>query len=409
MGANEMSDARYEKLLGNLSIAVNRDHARRHRRLVWVAAVAAALLAAAAVAAATQQPPWWESGTPPVNPKVVNEQLAPIKGESFPPSADRSRARTVAELKGATLVAAPVAKDGYCMVPALPREPDIGSSCEYQLTDEVRSYSSPGKDPRWIIYGRLTDERAATLDMSDAVGASLQVKLQPGGFFIADLPAARWSALDDGTGAAKVLSGSGKTLATVCLAFGPSPSASGAGATRVPSPLNAPPCSVPEAIPGKPVLSDAQKLVATTLAHDFSVWKAGTTVALWQAPDAGGKDSCEFLAPVPVPLNDPLQIGLTGCGADPGTLPPGKLLTVGFSSGLAHGSYEHLVDGSTDASSGIVRVEVQMPGHTQPLDFVNDHFLGDFAPTAAIHVADAFVVGFDASGKEVARAPLSPH
>src|SRR4051794_24614101 len=53
-------------------------------------------LTAATVTAATNLP-WWQSGAPAVNPKVVDRQLAPNIRASFPPSADGSRARTVAE------------------------------------------------------------------------------------------------------------------------------------------------------------------------------------------------------------------------------------------------------------------------------------------------------------------------
>lgn len=43
------------------------------------------------------------------------------------------------------------------------------------------------------------------------------------------------------------------------------------------------------------------------------------------------------------------------------------------------------------------------------LDFSNGYFLSDVAPTKSLQFDGAFVVGYDASGKEVARAAVSPH
>ena len=400
----------HDELLSHLRTAVNRDQGRlRRRRRVALASVGVVLVTAATVAAATGLP-WWESAAPPVNPKVVDRQLAPQIGTDFPPTADRSRARTVAEINGATLVAAPVGKTGYCLIPALPGHADLGFSCEYQQSDEVRTYAQPASQgtPRWIIYGRFNNPNAATVDLSAAVGTSLRVQLQPGGFFIADVPSSRWDALANGAGPATVLDSSGATLATVCLDWGPSPGSPGAGETRTPSDLGQPPCKAPVQIAVKPDFAQATKLVETTLAYDFSIWKAGTTIALWKAPDQGG-GWCLVLGPVPLPASG-AGAGAEQCGPTTGSPPPGHPLNVSFSSGLAHGMYRHLLQGSVDPSSGIVKVELQTAdGTTRLLDFANGYFLDNVAPTNSVRLDGAFVVGYDASGKEVARAAVSPH
>jgi hypothetical protein len=395
----------HETLLTELRIAVERDHRTRRRHLrVATAMIAMILIGAGTVAAATQAP-WWDNAAPPVNPWVVNRQLAPQIDQSFPPTADPARARTVAELDGATLVAAPVGnKDGYCLIPALPGSADIGFSCEYQLTDEVRAYARPAPDPRWIIYGRFTDERAATLDMSDAVGASLRVTLQPGGFFIAELPKDRWSALDNGAGSAVVLDSNGKTLASVCLNFGPSPSSADAGQTRWASPLNAGGCVSTKPIPMAPVLSKARKLVELKLHYDHGTFTAGTTIALYVSPNRGSDTTCRVIAPVPMPT-DGRPGGAGSCGATKQTSAQHPL-NVMSSSALDHGNYDHLVTGQVDPSLDAVRVEVQVDGATTALALANDNFIGELAPTDSTRIKDAFVVAYNTAGTEVARQKL---
>jgi hypothetical protein len=394
-----------EALLSELRIAVERDHRMRRRHLrVGVAVIAAILIGAGTVAAATQIP-WWDNAAPAVNPEVVNRQLAPQSGESFPPTADRGLARTVAELDGATLVAAPLGKkDGYCLIPALPGSADIGFSCEYQLADEVRAYARPTPSPRWIVYGRFTDERATTLDLSDAVGASLKVTLQPGGFFIADVPKDRWNALDYGAGSAAVLDASGKKLASVCLNFGPSPNSADAGQARWPSPLNEGTCVATKPIPMAPVLSKARKLVETNLHYDLGTFAAGTTIGLYVTPNRGSDTTCRLIAPVPMPTAA-RPGGAASCGETSQTSAQHPL-NVLSSSVLAHGRYDHLVTGQVDPSVNAVRIEVQRDGETTALVFANDNFIGELAPTDSTRIRDAFVVAYNAGGTEVARQKL---
>jgi hypothetical protein len=395
----------HETLLDALRIAVKRDHHVRRRRLRIVIAVIAVMLVGAGTVAAATQLPWWQNAAPPVNPEVVNRQLAPQIGQSFPPAADRALARTVAEIDGATLVAAPVGKkDGYCLIPALPGSADIGFSCEYQLTDEVRAYARPAPDPRWIVYGRFTDERATTLDLSDAVGASLEVTLQPGGFFIADLPKNRWSALDMGAGPADVLDSKGKTLASVCLSFGPSPASTEAGQTRWPSPLSTGACVATTPIPMAPVLSKARKLIEMRLQYDHGTFAAGTNIALYVTPDRGSDATCRVIAAVPMPT-DGRPGGAQFCAATKQTSAQHPL-NVTSSAELDRGRFDHFVSGEVDPSLDAVRVEVQSDAATTVLAFANDNFIGELAPTDSTQIRGAFVVAYDAAGNEVARQKL---
>jgi hypothetical protein len=207
-------------------------------------AACALLLATGAAVAAVHGVPWWEDAAPPMNPKVVDWQLAPpADGGDFPPTADRSRARTVAQADGAALVAAPVGKGGYCVIPSLPGSPDLGFSCVYQLDDEFRSYARPPSDgtPRWIVYGRITDPGAAALDLSEAAGVPFKVAVQRGGFFLGNVPRSRWNELSGQAGKGKIVDASGEILRTGCVNWGPSPDEPGAGLTRYESPARSRP------------------------------------------------------------------------------------------------------------------------------------------------------------------------
>lgn len=400
----------HDDLLRDLRIAVNRDYRRGRRRVrIALGASVVAVLVGGAAAAATNAP-WWQNAAPPVNPKVVHWQLAPQRGSNFPPAADRSRARTVSETNGATLVAAPVSKSGYCMIPALPGHPDLGSSCEYQATDEVRDYALPASKgtARWIIYGRFTNPQAALVDLSDAVGQSLKVKLQPGGFFIADIPTSRWHALNGKAGAASVLDERGKTLSTVCLDFGPSPYSPQAGQGDFPSGLGAPPCKPSTTLVAKPELSKAKVLVQMTLVYRNGIQSAGTTLALWQAPNTGRG---ECLLSGPLSAGPSTRFGGYECGDGPSlnAASSSHPINVSFSSALSHGLYDHLVQGSVYPSSGIVKVELLTPSGLKPLAFANNWFLGELAPTKSLSAPNTYVVGYDQSGHEVARVPVSQH
>jgi hypothetical protein len=404
-----------------------RDFRRVARRRWIVAALAAVLLVLGGVAlAAVADLPWWESAPPPVNPRVVDWQLAPpADGSAFPPTADRSRARTVAEEDGAALVAAPVGQTGYCIIPSLPGSPNIGFSCTYRVTDpktgdgdEFRSYARPASAgaPRWIVYGRITDPAAAALDLSEAVGASLEVPLRPGGFFLANVPESRWDALDESAGRARILDASGATLRTGCVQWGPSPRSARAGLTRYPFwREGAGPCRREPPLPSPAAMdvSRAEKLVQLTLTSDFATWEKGTAIAVWLAPQERGV-VCVFQALAslrPTGHDGANPPGAGSCGRGGRPIPPGQAVTVGFSASREpDGSYAWLIHGIVDPSLGISQLELRSRSASIPVAFGRGHFLAqlgrsnsaDRLPAGGPHV----LIGRDTAGNEVARENL---
>lgn len=396
------------------SDVLTRSRSRQRRRglrspRVVLAFVAFALVATAGALAAAGQLPWWQSGSPPANPWVVHMQLAPGSVQ-YPAQVDRERARTVAESDGATLVAAPMRHgDGYCMIPALPGSPDIGFSCEYQTSDEVRAYARPGKAPRWIIWGRLTRSDAASIDLSNAVGAPLNAKLEVGGFFIANLPPSRWSAINGAAGMADILDASGRTLESVCIQFGPAPSASNAGQFATGSSLETSgKCEPAISIPMAPVLDQAKLLVSTVLVQDFALFKAGERVGVYEAPDAGSPATCTFVETVPAKPLAGHPRGVEGCGLAFGKqTTPDHPVQVSYSYAASSGAFA-LVVGQVDPSLNASRVVVRfVDGSEAPLALESDHFIGEVRSSDAAPTATAEIVAFAADGHEVARQKLS--
>jgi hypothetical protein len=386
---------------------------RRPRVLAAVVA-GALLLATGAAVAAIQGVPWWEDAAPPVNPEVVDWQLAPpADGSDFPPAADRSRARTVVEADGAALVAAPVGKGGYCVIPSLPRTPDLGFSCLYQPGDELRSYARPPSElaPRWIIYGRIIDPDAAALDLSEAAGVPFEVPLQRGGFFLANVPESRWSELSGRAGKGKIVDESGETLRTGCVNWGPSPEGEGAGVSRYPLWSEGDGPCTPRPVPMRPKidLDRAQKLVSFTLTSDASIWKRGTTVALWHAPTLDGRE-CVYVAPAaPRPSGVSSHMpggGICGPPARQRSRSPSPFGPIQMSVSDPGG----LISGEVEPGSGIVRVELRSARGAIELPFSNGYFLGQLreggSPGKEPAGGPYAVVGYDAAGAQVASVEL---
>ena len=127
------------------------------------------------------------------------------------------------------------------------------------------------------------------------------------------------------------------------------------------------------------------------------------------ACDAGG-GWCLLQTPA---ASKPTSVGgPEECGASKSSLRSASAahpLSVGFSSVLSHGAYQHLIQGSVNASSGIVKVELHTPTGTTDLTLANGYFLGQLPPSDSVHADGASVVGYDAAGNEVAHAEVSPH
>jgi hypothetical protein len=393
----------------------------RRRPAVALGLAAALLLITAGAIAAVGAGPWWQGAEPPANPKVVERQLAPPLETSFPPAADRLRARTVARSNGAALVAAPVGESGYCLVPSLPGSPDLGVSCVYSVTnvrsgaaDDMRSYARPASagDPRWIVYGRITDPRAATLDLTQAAGQPFSIPVQRGGFFLADVPEELWSRLDGSAGEAQIRDAAGNVLRRGCVDWGRPPTSSAAGRGSWPLWVSGPPC-VPRRLPPPPPssISEAQKLAEVTLTLDYSVWKAGARIALWRGQSENGEPVLAVAAAVPPPTGRE-TFNLVG-GTWPQTPPirPGEVLRVSFSATrLGPGAYSYVVEGLVKPGSGVGRIELRAGADVLPVALGGDAFLAQIprpGPLDELPPGGPYsLVAFDGSDRELARVDL---
>ena len=98
----------------------------------------------------------------------------------------------------AALVAVATKGGGYCLIPSLTGWSSIGNSCTSAPESELRTYASPsekGGSRVWILYGRVIDDGAASLDLR-GVGLTEPVPLARGGFFLR-------GAAPDGVGGAR--------------------------------------------------------------------------------------------------------------------------------------------------------------------------------------------------------------
>jgi hypothetical protein len=153
----------------------------------------------------------------------------------------------------------------------------------------------------------------------------------------------------------------------------------------------------------KPEIAKATLLVETPLHYHYDGIPADTKIALWQAPDQTG-GQCLI-------VNRSATVFHWGRGSHSavcvqhGSFQPTRLpLSVeGGSSVLDHGVYDHLVLGWANPKSGIVKVVLHEPSGATTLAFRHGWFLGDARPTKKLDVPDAYLVGVDASGREIAR------
>jgi hypothetical protein len=410
-------EAAVERVLGDLRAAVRAHHRRRRRRRLVLTAALLVLATAGVTVAAASQAPWWQDAPPAVHARVVDRQIA---GTALPLKADRSRARTVAEVDGAALVAVPVGDTGLCLIPSLEDNPDIGFGCFRPAKppapgedDEIRAYARPAEqgDPRWIVYGRITDTGAATLDLG-----RFTVPLERGGFLLADVPEDRWDELSRTANEGRILDADGRVLATACVDWGPSPRDEHAGETReVIWRTHAEPCRPsPPHEPPTLDLSRAKKLAELTLTADFSVWKAGDTIAFWSAPSSDGT-----ICIVPGHVTDlEWNVPAGGDCRDPARPWPDEAPTinVGFGAGRIHVNhvplYAWTVSGRVNPGAGIARMELESADGTRPVLLLGTYFFVQLPGTSA----DAGVlpgdgpytlVAYAADGSEVTRVDLA--
>lgn len=229
--SSESYDLTTARTLDALRVAVNRDHrSRRRRRRTATLAVAVLALTGTAIAGTRT---WWTDAPPPDDRAVVDVQLAPTR---YPDGhtellADPKKARTVARTIGASLVAAPSARgSGYCLLPQLPREPGesaVGASLGFGCVPDGSAFGTftglSDGEAVWFVYGRIDDDRAAHVDLSEAAGRPMSIDLGPAGFFIAPLPRELWARLDDRRDEVAVVAADGTLLRRVCVPFSGAP------------------------------------------------------------------------------------------------------------------------------------------------------------------------------------------
>lgn len=397
-----------------------RRHVMRSRRQLSLVALAALVLAGASVAA-IKEAPWWQSGAPPVDPQAA----AAVARDNMPANVQVDRARTVATSGDAALVAVPLNATGYCLIPALDGRARFGAQCVYAVRhpssgdeDSIHSVASQGSGSdagAWIVYGRITDPRATSVEFG-----SLSVTLSDGGFFVANIPREEWDALSGHADRGRVLDSSGTTIRSGCISWGSSPSAHGparemgsdvvwsgskTGACRPVAPVAVPTIDYGRA---KPILD-------VTLAQSYSIWKKGQTISFYEAPSSDG-NTCVVATGPGMTIRDIEARHVGGCETIPNAS-GSELINAQLSAQLAHDngspSYLWSVSGYFDpqkvatvklrTSSGEIAAAtggrfffLQLPEVTPGP-----------SPTPALPSGQHLLIGYDSSGAEVAREDLN--
>jgi hypothetical protein len=401
------------------------------RRLTLVLAAGALILAAASVAA-VKEAPWWQNGAPPVDP----QEVVSVASDNLPANVDVARARTVVTAGDAALVAVPLNSTGYCLIPALDGRATLGAQCEYQVKnpqsgDDDRTISATrranGDRPAaWIVYGRITDARAAKIDLG-----AFTLDLASGGFFLGQVPQAQWSQLSGSATRGTILDSSGGVLRRGCVNWASAPTGTGADG-EYPLPLwseqSGGTCK-----PQKPVtpptvdLGAAKKVFDVTLTQNYSLWKAGQTITFEAAPRSDGT-TC-LVASGPGTAGTNRGLGFTNsCAATSEQANAKQPINVGLGAGLTHiGSnavYAWDISGAVDPRSGIAKLELRSDTSTTPVTFGGGFFFAQLPATSpgpqkgtvSMPPGQWLLVGLDATGHQIAEVDLvaahrhaSPH
>jgi hypothetical protein len=396
-----------EQLLGDLRTAVNREHRRRRRRRGSMLAAFLVVVCTAGVGIAGTYADWWTNAPPPVHPKQVAEAIDENTYGLIAP--DAGKKATVATTPDAALVAVATKSGGYCLIPSLNDHPNIGNSCTSQADDELRAYSSPPNTttPHWIVYGRIIDPHAATLDLS-GLGISQPVPLQRGGFFLFDVAPEQWALLDDRHGAMRILNSSGGVVSVGCAWLGPAPGAYLSGNRW--GMLGGPGDSCDQHVPPPIVVevAKARKLVELKLSEPDGIYKAGDTIAIWQAPSTSGQ-TCFFLDLAGAqPTRD--SANWPDCNTSSSRWSASRPIDAQGSAGLVDGDhYSNMVRGFVDPRSGIVRMSLESPSGAKDIAFGGGAYIAELpnSPRAGkgpgpIPGGPYTIVGYDANGARVA-------
>lgn len=412
--------AAYARVVNGASARPRRPARLAGRGRLSVALAASLLVFAAAAVAAVKEAPWWQSGEPPVDPR----QVISVARDNLPAQVDVAHARTVVTAGDAALVAVPLDATGYCLIPAIDGAATLGAQCEYQVTnpergDDDRTVSATrgaaaGAAPAWIVYGRITDRRAASIDLGPfALG------LAPGGFFLTEVPPAEWPRLSGTATRGAILDGSGSVLRRGCVNWAIAP-----GGTTVdgeyPVPLwsdsDGGTCK-PQKAPALPTvdLASAKKLFDVTLTQNYGAWKAGQTVSFEAARRSDGT-SC-LVAAGPQPSGSGPGFA-DGCGAGGGGTGADRPIDAEIGAGLTHVAgkavYTWDVSGTIDPAANIARLELRSDTTTTPVMSGGGYFFGQFPATTPGPQQGAVsmppgrwqLVGLDAAGDEVAHVDL---
>ncbi|HZQ81688.1 MAG TPA: hypothetical protein VFB25_06910 [Gaiellaceae bacterium] len=386
----------------------------RGRRRAAIAIALCALVLTGGSIAAYKETPWWQSGAPPVDPQSV----ASVARDNMPANVDVADARTVAQDGDAALVAVPLDTTGYCLIPSLGGTASLGASCDYQVTnveqgtdDETASVSRPqsSSDPAdWIVYGRITDPRAAKVDLG-----AFTVTLTNGGFFLAHVPEQSWTALNDTANRGRILDSSGAVLRTGCVNWGLDPAKTDPQREGVELWLDTKGPCTPQLPPPIPTLdmAHATKLFDVTLTQQFSLWKAGTTVSFVSAPASDGSTCVTVTGPTEHPLPNVGGDCLEPNAGWNGTTP----VEVGFSAQrvetAAGAVYDWVLEGRTNPAAQVAKIVLESPSGATTATIGGDYYFLQFPQTSPS--ADDLPAGpytlkaYDAAGNLIQSTDLS--
>jgi hypothetical protein len=391
------------------------------RRLTVVLAASALVLAAASVAA-VKEVPWWQSGSPPVDP----QEVVSVARDNLPAHVDAARARTVVTAGDAALVAVPLNESGYCLIPALDGHATLGAQCEYQVADpqsgdDDRAISATrrasGDQPAaWIVYGRITDPRAAKIDLG-----AFTLDLASGGFFLGRVPPGEWSRLSDAATNGAILDSSGAVLRSGCVDWATAPTGTSTDG-EYPLPLwsesRGGDCK-PQRPPAMPVLypNAAKRLFDVTLTQNYSIWKAGQTIILNAAPRSDGRTCLVVTGPGASGMAR--GYGFTNtCAATTGAADATQPIDVGLGASLTHvdgkAVYAWAITGAVDPASGIDGLELRSDTSTTAVSLGGGFFFAQLPETSpgpqqgAVSMPPGkwVLVGLDAAGRQVAQVDL---
>lgn len=403
-----LDDASVERALARVT-APRARRSRLVRRRVTVAVAFAALALAAAAIAAVKEGPWWQSGAPPVDPQAV----VSIARDNMPANVKVGEARTVTTDGDAALVAVPLDQTGYCLIPALDGHAAFDAPCVYQVVHPAQGDSDIAETAshagHWIAYGRITDPRAAEIDLG-----AFSLSLAQGGFFLGEIPVFEWSKLSGTANAGAILDGSGHVLRRGCVNWGASPDApSGRFSSELWLDRPAGGCE-PQLMPPVPTvdLSQATPLFDVTLTQPYSIWKSGQRITFEQAPASDGT-TCVFPTGPGLPHVERDGCGGPSLGAGRADIDPGVEATLEHENGEAFYAWD--VSGSTKPSANIARLTLTSPSASADVAYRDGFFFvqlpvrtpGPRVGTIPLPGGPWVLTGYDASGHEVARADLS--